>query len=302
MLPAPRTTHNAYYLVGAASRRLMPKSTMLGRRSRRWRQLSRARAVLCLSPARTAYKARQSAVTLSRAVRVAQKRVAEDIPHPPLSVALMHSEFLTQAEAEAFKGYRTGAQSIVRFLAGQRPPASREFVEDSLRLVRAGRAVARSALGGTCVERMAKVVPAGCGSGLVVRECQKRSTLACTTRDQFQRHRSLPPRRAAPPWDKEARHSHAGLHRGKGKGKAKRQRQSWLRLATGSGAAHHSTATAVHEHPAEAVWRRCDARPGGIHPIAKPGGEQLPRHRTRQRVHDLAVHTRVRARACGALV
>ena len=51
MLPAPRTTHNAYYLVGAASRRLMPKSTMSGRRSRRWRQLSRARAVLCLSPA-----------------------------------------------------------------------------------------------------------------------------------------------------------------------------------------------------------------------------------------------------------
>ena len=66
----------------------------------------------------------------------------------------------------------------------------------------------------------------GRGSDLVVRECQKRSTLACTTRDQFQRHRSLPPRRAAPPWDKEARHSHAGLHRGKGKGKAKRQRQS----------------------------------------------------------------------------
>ena len=65
----------------------------------------------------------------------------------------------------------------------------------------------------------------GRGSDLVVRECQKRSTLACTTRDQFQRHRSLPPRRAAPPWDKEARHSHAGLHRGKGKGKAERQRQ-----------------------------------------------------------------------------
>ena len=92
----------------------------------------------------------------------------------------------------------------------------------------AGRAVARSALGGWwhLSSEWRKWCLHGRGSDLVVRECQKRSTLACTTRDQFQRHRSLPPRRAAPPWDKEARHSHAGLHRGKGKGKAKRQRQS----------------------------------------------------------------------------
>ena len=87
-----------------------------------------------------------------------------------------------------------------------------------------------------------------------------------------------------------------GAPPGQGQGQSEAT-ASKLRLATGSGAAHHSTATAVHEHLAEAVWRRCDARPGGIHPIAKPGGEQLPRHRTRQRVHDLAVHTRVRARA-----